>query len=128
MWDKEGAGAHLSAGVPRGAGGLCTDVQEAAAFTLSNVSQPSPFTTKLQVTSGHLGPKINSSPCFKIEIKLDLRTKMYVYNASKQDDARGSSAVMYVQLLENAHHQSQLTTFQDSTLLAFKSLTIGMIK
>ena len=59
MWDKEGAGAgaHLSAGVARGAGGLCTHVQEAAAFTLSNVSQPSPFTTKLQVTSGHLGPK-----------------------------------------------------------------------
>ena len=28
-------GAHLSAGVARGAGGLCTDVQEAA-FTLSN--------------------------------------------------------------------------------------------
>ena len=40
MWDKAGAGAgftgaHLSAGVARGAGGLCTDVQEAA-FTLSN--------------------------------------------------------------------------------------------
>ena len=28
-------------------------------------------------------------------------------SASKQDDARGSSAVMYVQLLDNAHHQSQ---------------------
>ena len=79
--------AHLSAGVARGAGGLCTDVQEAAAFTLSNVSQPSPFTTKLQVTSGHLGPKINSSPCFKIEIKLKLRTKMYMLQFAAGFDA-----------------------------------------
>ena len=71
MWDKEGAGAaHLSAGA-QGAGGLCTGAS-GSFHPATNMSQPSPFTTKLQVTSGHLEPKINSSPRFKIEIKLDL--------------------------------------------------------
>ena len=83
MWDKEGAGAaHLSAGA-QGAGGLCTGAS-GSFHPATNMSQPSPFTTKLQVTSGHLEPKINSSPRFKIEIKLDLRTKMYVYNSMPQ--------------------------------------------
>ena len=74
---QRGAGAaHLSAGA-QGAGGLCTGAS-GSFHPATNMSQPSPFTTKLQVTSGHLEPKINSSPRFKIEIKLDLRTKMYV--------------------------------------------------
>ena len=88
MWDKEGAGAGYCSSVSwRLAQGSRWSVYRGASGSFHPSQYEPACTTKLQVTSGHLGQKINSSPCFKIEIKLKLRTKMYMLKFAAGFDA-----------------------------------------
>ena len=84
MWDKEGAGAGYCSSVSwRLARGSRWSVDRGASGSFHPFQYEPACTTKLQVTSGHLGQKINSSPCFKIEIKLKLGIKC-MYNRMPQ--------------------------------------------